>query len=314
MPEVSFVVTLFNKAKYIPALTHSIFSQRNLGDCEYIFVDDGSTDDTLSILKQCTASRSNVKIVEQVNVGPSLATNRGIAEATRPYIKFVDGDEILHPQGTSELLKAMSFFNVGMAFGHGEEIPFTSEKMRAPNLPLSSEPAKLIEEPLAFVARTAMFNLTCLITSTKLARDIGGCDPKVFIQDYSFALRLAAKTKFAFVPGVLYWAPLEIADRASELGGGAQVLHDLNLALGHFVSENPGLDPRIKALMLQRAAGRAWKWAKRREGEKLLSKHYFRYLCSVLSPKTGNTSGRILETCQAFPARTIRLTSNVKEP
>jgi glycosyltransferase involved in cell wall biosynthesis len=308
MSDVSFVVTLYNKAKYIPALTNSIFLQKNLGDCEYIFIDDGSTDDTLSILEQCTSSHANVKIISQHNAGPSLATNRGIFEATRPFIKFVDGDEILHPLGTSELFKAMSMLNVEMAFSHGEEIPFTSEKMQAPNLPLSKRAPTIIDKPLEVVAKTAIFNLTCLLASAKVIHDMGGCDTKVFIQDYSFALRLANNTKFAFVPSTLYWAPLEVTDRASDLGDGAQVLHDSNLAMGYFVAENPGLGPSIKALMLQRAAGRAWKWARRREGETLLSKHYYRYFWSMLSPGSGDTAERILATCQSFPARNIRFT------
>ena len=305
MADVSFVVTIFNKSEFIPYVTDAIFAQKNIGECEYIFVNDGSTDDSLAVLEACTRDHKNVKIITQKNAGPALATNRGIAEVTSPYIKFVDGDDILHPLSTSELLKAITALDVDMVYSLGEEVPTTSDEMRAPNRPLSGLAPQLIEKALDVVTKKALFNLTCILVSTQAVRDMGGCDPRVFIQDYSFALRIAERTNFGLVPSILNWAPMDVENRASALSGGAQVLHDLNAALGYFVADHPELDEKLKARMLQRAAGRAWKWAKREEGHSILSQHFWHNIWARVSPQSGDTSARILATCTAF--RGVRL-------
>ncbi|MBF0249347.1 MAG: glycosyltransferase family 2 protein [Alphaproteobacteria bacterium] len=300
MTEVSFVVTVFNKSKFIPQVTRAILAQRDVGPCEYIFVDDGSTDDSLDVLRKHTQGVENVNIISQKNAGPALATNRGIEAVSSPYIKFVDGDDILHPLSASELLKAVKNLGVDMAYSLGEEVPSNSDKMDAPDTPLSGEAPRLIDDPLEAVTKKALFNLTCVLAKTEAVRSMGGCDPRVFIQDYSFALRMAERSKFALVPSILNWAPVDVDNRASGLGGGAQVLHDLNAALGYFVADHPELDGKLKARMLQRAAGRAWKWAKREAGHSMLSEHFRQYLWAHISPLSGDVSQRLLGTCEAF--------------
>ena len=51
MSSVSFVVPVFNKSSYLKYVVNSISSQKGDFDKEYIFIDDGSTDDSLKILK-----------------------------------------------------------------------------------------------------------------------------------------------------------------------------------------------------------------------------------------------------------------------
>ncbi|MFH1805247.1 MAG: glycosyltransferase family 2 protein [Pseudomonadota bacterium] len=300
MTQISFVTTIFNKSKFIPHVVDSIFSQKNIGKCEYIFIDDGSTDDSVEIIERCTAGTPNVKIISQKNAGPAIATNRGIAEASSPYIKLMDGDDILQPTAVSELLEAMLSFKVGMAYSRIEPIPFVNDCFEIPDIPESNAPIQLQKNALGIFYKQAFFNPTCVLASTEIVKEAGGCDPRVFIQDYSFALRMAAKTDFVYVPKILAWAPMEVVDRVSDMGGGSQTLHDLNAALGYFVADNPNLDPKIKSRMLKRATGRSWKWAKRMQHASVFSKHYARYLGAKISPLSGITSERILETCDAF--------------
>ena len=54
MSSVSFVVPVFNKSLYLKHVVNSISSQKGDFDKEYIFIDDGSTDDSLKILKKET--------------------------------------------------------------------------------------------------------------------------------------------------------------------------------------------------------------------------------------------------------------------
>ncbi|MBL4691920.1 MAG: glycosyltransferase [Magnetovibrio sp.] len=309
MLDVSFVITFYNKSAFVQQVLNSVFAQQGLGECEYIFIDDGSTDDTVALLKQHSQSHDNVHIIEQENTGPAIATNRCIDAVTARYIKFVDGDDILHPRATLELLSALKETGVDVAYSLGEEVLTSSEEMNAPDLPLPDVPYQTLTTALQTVSRKSMFNLSCILVTTEAARAVGGCDPRVFIQGYSFALRILAHSNLAFVPKVLHWTPVDVADRASDLGGGAQVLHDLNFALAYFIADHPELPAKLKSKIVQRTTGRAWKWAKRVGGASILSKHFGRYIRAVLFPNFGNTSALIQSSCEAF-----RTTSNVRLP
>jgi glycosyltransferase involved in cell wall biosynthesis len=261
------------------------------------------------LLELHSQGKPNVHIIHQQNAGPALATNRGIEAVTAPYIKFLDGDDVLHPRSTFELLQAIKKLDVDVAYSLGEEVLTTSEKMDAPDVALPDAPNEIIASALDIVARKALFNLSCILVSTQAARDVGGCDSRVFIQDYSFALRILAHSNLAFVPKVLHWTPVDVADSASDLGGGAQVLHDLNFALGYFIADHPNLSDELKAKIVKRATGRAWKWARRVGKKSFFSRDFARYLRAMVMPNLGDTALLVQSTCEAF-----RATSNVRLP
>ena len=93
---VSFVVPVYNKAAYLPDVLATIRAQRGDSARQYIFVDDGSTDDSLAILERLTAGWPNTVVVSQENLGSAHAANRGIALAVQ------HGDN-----GTRHLLEQM---------------------------------------------------------------------------------------------------------------------------------------------------------------------------------------------------------------
>ena len=254
----------------------------------------------MSQLHTHSEGHQNVKIISQANAGPALATNRGIAEATAPYLKFCDGDDILHPRATSMLLQAMQKFDVKMAYSQGEEVPLSSPKMQAPDEPVCNEASSLLENPLEAVFSHVMCNLTCVLASREAVNRAGGCDPHVFFQDVSFLLRIAQHTSFAFVPQILNWCPIGVENRGSDMGGGAQVLHDINLAHANLIADYPSTPYYLKVHVLKRATGRAWKWARRRAGKSFFSKYFLRYVLAYIFPYAGNTAMRIKATCDVF--------------
>lgn len=90
----SVVVSLYNKEAYIEKTIYSILEQ-TYADFEIIVVDDGSTDNSCSVVKRIGDSR--IHLVSKKNEGVSAARNYGISLAKYPYVAFIDGDDWWNP-------------------------------------------------------------------------------------------------------------------------------------------------------------------------------------------------------------------------
>lgn len=89
----SIILPLFNKEETISKTLESIFSQ-DFTNFELIIVNDGSTDNSLAIVKGFNDPR--VVIITQDNAGVSAARNRGAAMAKFAHLAFIDGDDSWH--------------------------------------------------------------------------------------------------------------------------------------------------------------------------------------------------------------------------
>lgn len=92
MNKISVIVPCYNVEKYIRECMKSILSQ-TLQGIEVILIDDGSDDNTVTILEEYKRNNDNVKLFKQKNQGPGPARNRGIIAATGEYIAFMDADD-----------------------------------------------------------------------------------------------------------------------------------------------------------------------------------------------------------------------------
>ena len=104
MVKVSFVCPIYNKQKYLKDVIDSIKNQRGEFDREFIFINDGSTDLSLEYLKKFTRKLKKVKIINQSNYGPAVATQQGIDVSSGDFLKLVGCDDVLHPDCTNILL------------------------------------------------------------------------------------------------------------------------------------------------------------------------------------------------------------------
>ena len=96
MKKLSIIVPVYNVEKYIKACLESIFLQ-GLSDDEFevIIVNDGTKDKSMIIIADLIKEHNNVTIVNQQNIGLSMARNNGMEKATGDYILFVDSDDML---------------------------------------------------------------------------------------------------------------------------------------------------------------------------------------------------------------------------
>ena len=103
MVAISVTIPVYNVEKYLSRCLGSILSQ-SFKDFEIICVDDGSTDNSLQILKEYSKKFSNIKVIQQENQGLSVARNTALKYATGKYTMFIDSDDFIFTRWAFEKL------------------------------------------------------------------------------------------------------------------------------------------------------------------------------------------------------------------
>lgn len=96
MPIVSIIIPIYNVQEYLIGCLQSVCNQ-TFKDVEIICVDDGSTDESGSLLESYAQQDKRIRIVHQKNKGSSSARNIGLDLARGKYIAFCDSDDYWHP-------------------------------------------------------------------------------------------------------------------------------------------------------------------------------------------------------------------------
>ncbi len=97
MPKVTVIITIYNRERFIADCARSLFEQ-TLDDVEFLFVDDASTDNSVSVLEEVIAEYPTRKEMIHVlqmeqNGGRAVARQTGIDHATGEYVIHVDSDD-----------------------------------------------------------------------------------------------------------------------------------------------------------------------------------------------------------------------------
>jgi glycosyltransferase involved in cell wall biosynthesis len=294
---VSFVLTVYNKRRYLAGVLASVAAQKGSFDREVIIVDDGSTDGSHELIESLGPRLPGFRLIRQTNRGPSVATNRGLAAATMPLVKLLDGDDLLAPGATGHLIDCMEGLGVEVMIGAGQSYLLGEPPVwRMP----SESPPRRLPDPLEALLRAIWFTPSNLLVRREALQQSGGCDERVFVQDYSLALRLARRCCFGVTDTPVAAAPERTAIAADRLSANkAQILHDLNLAVLLFVEDNPDLAARYRRLAWRRVAGRSWKWARREAGRPLWSRELALCLGARLPWGAHRSCRRSLETFTA---------------
>lgn len=99
---ISVIVPLYNKESIIERSLNSVLSQ-DYNDYELIVVDDGSTDNSVEIIRAIQDPR--IQLISQENGGPSSARNTGVKHAEGDWIMFLDADDELLPGALNHFAK-----------------------------------------------------------------------------------------------------------------------------------------------------------------------------------------------------------------
>lgn len=196
-PEVSVVLPSYNHSRYIARAIDSVLAQ-TLRSWELIVIDDGSTDDSRSVLEQY-GGREQIRIVYQSNQGAHHAINRGMGMATGRYISILNSDDVYHSERLQVLLDHCKARSDGLAFTPVLPIDAGGDPITDPDHPWCRLYARLSraysEEGFSQALLTGNFAVSTsnfFFRADLLAR-VGGFRKKRYNHDWDFMARLVSQ-------------------------------------------------------------------------------------------------------------------------
>jgi glycosyltransferase involved in cell wall biosynthesis len=311
MKGVSFVVTLYNKEKYLEATLRSILAQEGDFKREYIVVDDESTDRSLEIAQDIIGVLPNGKVISQRNTGPAGAQNKGVSFSSLPVLKFIDADDLYPPDCIKRLLPGLDFPGVALVHGDGKVLDSLSGKISIDRKGIAPS-FKVVDNPLFNAIRHTLSGASAILVDREAYLACGGCDEKVFLQENSMIFRLGINKSFAFTDDiVLFGPPREFRTKhGGHLGDDMlQMEHDRNAALYGLIRDFSSLPLSIKRLALKKAAGRSWNWSRRINKKKIFCDKIFWIRLLSYLPWLPNYEHFLLRTLAPY-----RVSKKVKLP
>lgn len=106
MKQLSVIIPVYNVEKYVYECVDSVFRQGlDENSFEVIIVNDGTKDNSMSVIKELIKLHSNIIVIEQENQGLSVARNNGLSIAVGEYILMPDSDDVLVDNSVLPLLE-----------------------------------------------------------------------------------------------------------------------------------------------------------------------------------------------------------------
>ena len=283
-PDISFVTSVYNKADILPAAIKALSRQFLSAPVDYIFVEDCSRDDSLSVLYEQSQCLERVSILKnERNLGPALSLNRGANHAKGRYLCLVDADELIVPDAVSIMLDLLQQHDAPLA--HGQKIKTTQPADQLTLCALDQDfTYEVLDNPFIEVLKRRgaerIGSMTWLVEKT-LFSQAGGCDPRLFVQDESLRLRLThrARRMINFKSPMMYAPPARYQISRND----RQQHHDQFFCCYDFWCENKELPQSAQAILVRQSVSMAWKAT--RDG--VLGAGLFKVLLSYLGAKTG---------------------------
>lgn len=188
---ISVVCPVFNSADCIRETINSVFSQNSLPN-EFIVVDDGSTDDTIEIVKalfETSPPDIKCRLIASSHAGPGAARNQGVCQTRFDWVAFIDSDDIWYEDKIKEvraLIRTHPEYNFVCANEHHRLL---NGKVISLDAVLYINTNKSIPQQLYF---RNYFSTSAVVIQKSLLSVYGGFDENLnSAQDYELWLKLS---------------------------------------------------------------------------------------------------------------------------
>jgi glycosyltransferase involved in cell wall biosynthesis len=194
-PVVSVIIPTYNRESYIIEAIESVLNQ-TFDDLEIIIIDDGSTDNTPSIVKRIHDSRIRYFYLKHNN-GVAAALNYGIKNSKGKYISRLDSDDIFLPEKIGSQVEVLENNpDIGLVYTRAYNISEQGDIVALyPAISTHPEnPLKMLRHFLFTPSQSIVFRKQCI-------ERIGLYDTTIrFSSDWDFCVRMAARYKFFYIP------------------------------------------------------------------------------------------------------------------
>ncbi len=221
MPLFSILIPVYNRGKLITETIDSVLNQ-SYNDFEIIVVDDGSSDDSLEVLK---GYGDKIVLLQQKNSGPEVARNLAAANAKGEYFVFLDSDDLLLEWALETYAKIISKFDqpalvLGKLFAYRNENELLSlSKIKTPI-------EVVVYDDYLKKDRKNWSSSSIIVVKKKVFFDAGGLrnsTPNTFhIDDHNFLMRTCN-----YGPMILVEHPFTVLYRLH----GTNSIHNLQLII-----------------------------------------------------------------------------------
>lgn len=292
--DVSFILTVFNKSRYLVPTIQSLQNQKGDFSREFIFVDDCSTDDSVAVIEQNTRSTDHVTIIRNSdNKGPSIRLNQGAWQARGRLLYLLDADDIVPNNAAVKMREILLREQAEVIYGRHCSI--YSSLHEFVDQPIAGNPPYVVShQPLTYIMKKGGFVRMGMMATKDLYLRSGGCDEQIFIQDESLPIRLcaAAAKLIDYSATVLFWiASGEGKNSANEL----QLHHDGFLAYRNAISGIRTLSEKEKRILENKMVSVAWKSIRLIQPFPYTSRLFADYVISKIMKKTGRAAIRRVE-------------------
>ena len=214
-PKVTVFIPVHNRERYVGDAIQSILAQ-DFQDFDILLIDDGSTDQSVEVMRSFDDSRIRI-IHNETNLGIPRTRNRGLELARGEYIALLDSDDRASPD---RLHKQVAYLN-----SHPDCVQIGSwcRMMNEQGIPLKKikrQPAHPEEIKAELLFRCCMSNRT-IMGRTEILRKFGYRNDFPRCQDYDLHVRLSSQFKMANIPECLVLGrihPQQITALTTDLG------------------------------------------------------------------------------------------------
>lgn len=158
--KVSVVVPIYNEEENIPLLYEKLTDALKGCDFQYelIFVDDGSTDNSLQLLKDIQKSDEKVVVISfRKNFGQTAAFSAGFDYATGDVVVTIDGDLQNDPEDIPKLVSLMDQYDIVSGWRKDRKDPFLSRRL----------PSQIANKLISFVTGVKLHDYGCSLKAYK---------------------------------------------------------------------------------------------------------------------------------------------------
>lgn len=200
---VSFLVTSYNKAAYLPAVLGSVRGEADAVGGEIILVDDGSSDGSEKICAAFAQAHPKITYWRQDNRGIFPTVNSIAAKARGEWVRFCDSDDPLLPGSTRRLVDVARQTGAGVVYGHA--IPYGPQPLPADLPPVAlpeASAARVHPDGLMHLIREMTFTPSMAICrGDALQRALPLPANLVSCQDLALWFPIVSRLPLAYVPG-----------------------------------------------------------------------------------------------------------------